>query len=483
MYFSSIIQLAHALRKKERSSVEITQEYLNRITAIDSSLNSFITVTSEQALEAARLADEKRAKGLAGWLTGIPIVYKDNFCTQGVLTTCASRMLSNFIPPYNAAVVERLKAAGVVILGKTNMDEFAMGASNETSFYGPVKNPWNIGCVPGGSSGGSAAAISAGLATFGMGSDTGGSIRQPSALCNLVGLKPTYGRISRYGMIAYASSLDQAGPMTRTAEDAAYVMNVLAGVDNQDSTSLNTPVPDYTATLNDSLEGLTIGVPKEFFEEGLSAAIAQRMEEAIRVYESLGARIKNVSLKNTHQGITLYYLIASAECSSNLARYDGIRYGYRCDQPKDLEDLYTRSRSEGFGEEVKRRILLGTHILSDKGYTYYAKAQAARAALIQEFEKVFKEVDILLGPTTPSPAFKIGEKMDDPFHMYLSDIYTVTISLAGLPAISLPAGFIDALPIGQQLIGPALSEARLLNVAHRYQSVTDWHTQTPRDLS
>lgn len=481
MHFNSICELITALDRKTVSSVEVTQSFLDRIAKFDSQINSFITVTPEQALAEAKLADERRAKGKATFLTGVPIAHKDNLCTHSVKTTCASKMLSNFIPNYDATIVERFKTAGAVMLGKTNMDEFAMGSSNETSFYGPVKNPWDQERVPGGSSGGSSAAVAAGLTLLATGSDTGGSIRQPAALCNLVGIKPTYGRVSRYGMVAFASSLDQAGPMTRTVEDAAHVMNVMAGIDAKDSTSFDASVPDYTANLRDSLEGLTIGIPEEYFEDGLSQEIVKLMEEAIKVYQSLGARIKKVNLKNTHQGITLYYLISSAECASNLARYDGVRYGHRCESPQNLEDLYTRSRSEGFGAEVKRRLLMGTHVLSAEAYyAYYLKAQTIRTLLIQEFAEVFKEVDVLLGPTTPSPAFKLGEKMDDPMHMYLSDIYTVTVSLAGLPAISLPAGFVNHLPIGMQLIGPTFSEARLLNVAHRYQEVTHWHTQKPR---
>jgi aspartyl-tRNA(Asn)/glutamyl-tRNA(Gln) amidotransferase subunit A len=484
MKFDTISGLARALDHKEVSSVEATQYFLDRITQYDKKINSFITVTADEALTQARLADEKRAKGEHSFLTGVPIAQKDNVCTQGINTTCASKMLSNFKPIYDATIIERFKSADMVMLGKTNMDEFAMGSSNETSFYGSVKNPWDMERVPGGSSGGSAAAVAAGLALAATGSDTGGSIRQPAALCNLVGVKPTYGRVSRYGMVAFASSLDQAGPIARTAEDAAYVMNIMAGFDAKDSTSVNIPVPDYTAALNDSLEGLTIGILDEHFENGLNAQMTHLMEEAIRVYQKLGARIKRVKLKNAHEGITLYYLIASAECASNLARYDGVRYGYRCKDPQSLDDLYTRSRSEGFGAEVKRRILIGTHLLSAEAYhAYYLKAQTVRTLLIEEFSNLFKDIDVLLGPTTPGPAFKLGEKVDDPLHMYLSDVYTVPISLAGLPAISVPVGFVNDLPVGMQLIGPTFSEARLFNVAHRYQMLTDWHLQKPRGFN
>lgn len=483
MHFYSLRELVNALESKQVSSVEVTQYFLDRIANLDTQINSFISVVPELALQAAKRADAQRAKGLAGPLTGVPIAHKDNFCTQGIKTSCASRMLDSFIAPYDATVVDQFKSAATVLVGKLNMDEFAMGSSSETSFYGAVRNPWDLERVPGGSSGGSSAAVAAGLVLAATASDTGGSIRQPAALCNLVGLKPTYGRVSRYGLVAFASSLDQAGPITRTAEDAALIMNVMAGFDAQDSNSMEIAVPDYTATLNDSLEGLTIGVPQEYFSDGLDAEIARLIEVAIREYEQLGARIKAVNLKSSHQGIALYYLIASAECASNLARYDGVRYGYRCQNPRDLEDLYKRSRSEGFGDEVKRRILIGTYVLSSESYNaYYLKAQTIRTGLIQEFAQVFEQVDLLLGPTTPAPAFKLGEKTQDPIQMYLSDIYTITVNLAGLPAISLPVGFVNDLPVGMQLIGPAFSEARLLNVAHRYQQVTDWHCRLPREF-
>lgn len=481
MHFHTLQKLSKALDQKLISSVEITQYFLDRIYRFNPTLNGLITVVPTSALQAAQVADERRASGLAGPLTGIPIIHKDNFCTQGIKTSCASRMLDNFIAPYDATVVSRFESAGAVLLGKANMDEFAMGSSSETSFYGVVKNPWDIERVPGGSSGGSSASVAAGFASMATASDTGGSIRQPAALCNLVGLKPTYGRVSRYGLVAFASSLDQAGPMTRTAEDAALVMNVMAGFDPKDSTSMEIPVPDYTASLNDPLTGLTIGVPQEYFSQGLDPTIATLIENAIRTYERLGARIKPVSIESSHQGISLYYLIASAECASNLSRYDGVRYGYRCENPKTLEALYKRSRSEGFGDEVKRRILIGTYVLSSESYNaYYLKAQTVRTLLIQDFKQLFQEVDLLLGPTTPAAAFKLGEKTKDPIQMYLSDIYTITANLTGLPAVSVPVGFVNQLPVGMQLIGPAFSEARLLNVAHRYQMVTSWHTQEPK---
>lgn len=483
MHTATLMELSIALKNKKISSRELTEHFLTRIKQYDRALNSFITVTAEQALQQADRADEHYSKGTAGPLTGIPIAHKDIFCTDGIKTSCASQMLDNFIAPYDATLVTAFKQAGTVLLGKTNMDEFAMGSSNETSFYGCVKNPWDLERVPGGSSGGSSAAVAARLTPAATGTDTGGSIRQPAALCNLTGLKPTYGRVSRYGLVAFASSLDQAGPMTQTAEDAALLMNVMAGFDKKDSTSMNEPVPDYTQSLNDSLEGLKIGLPKEYFSADLDPKIAACIEKAVKHYESLGASIHTVSLPNCHLVIPLYYIIASAECSSNLARYDGIRYGYRCSNPKDLRDLYERTRAEGFGDEVKRRILMGTYVLSAGYYdAYYIKAQKIRALMIQDFEQAFKQVDILIGPTTPSTAFKLGEKTKDPVSMYLSDIYTIAVNLAGLPAVSIPAGFNDGLPVGMQLISPAFTEAKLLNVAHRYQQVTDWHKELPENF-
>lgn len=480
MHHKTIAELATDLASKKISSVELTQLYLDRIKTLDPQLNSFITITEEHAINAAKSADELRAKGKAGKLTGMPIAQKDIFCTDGVKTTCGSRMLENFIAPYNATVIEKFNAEGYVMLGKTNMDEFAMGSSNETSYFGSVKNPWNLAYVPGGSSGGSAAAIAAGLAPGATGTDTGGSIRQPAALCNITGIKPTYGRVSRYGMIAFASSLDQGGPFAKTAEDCAILLNTMAGFDTRDSTSINEPVPDYTATLNDSIKGLRIGLPKEFFSEGLNSDVAKVIETAIKEYEKLGVVFKEISLPNMGLSAPAYYVIAPAECSSNLARFDGVRYGYRCQNPKDLEDLYKRSRSEGFGSEVKRRIMIGTYALSAGYYdAYYLKAQKIRRLIRDDFMRAFNEVDVILSPTAPTPPFKIGEKMDDPISMYLSDIYTIAVNLAGLPGMSLPAGFVNGLPIGMQLIGNLFGEAKLLNTAHAYQQVTDWHKRTP----
>jgi aspartyl-tRNA(Asn)/glutamyl-tRNA(Gln) amidotransferase subunit A len=480
MYNKTLAQLSHALHAKEISSVELTQYFLNRISQFDEQLNSFITVTPERALEQARAADQRLQNGTAGFLTGIPLAQKDIFCTLGVKTSCGSKMLDNFIAPYNATTVEKLDAAGMVMLGKTNMDEFAMGSSNETSFYGAVKNPWDLKAVPGGSSGGSAAAVAARLAPVATGTDTGGSIRQPAALCGITGIKPTYGRVSRYGMIAFASSLDQGGPMTKNAEDAAYLLKEMAGFDVRDSTSVDSPVPDYVATLNDSLEGLRIGLPKEFFSKDLNSDMAQTLETAIKELEKLGAIIKEVSLPNSHLAIPVYYVVAPAECSSNLSRFDGVRFGYRCENPKDLSDLYKRSRGEGFGSEVKRRIMIGTYALSAGYYdAYYLKAQQIRRLISEDYKKAFEEVDIIAAPTSPTPAFNLGEKTDDPVTMYLSDIYTIAVNLAGIPALSMPAGFINQRPVGLQLMGNYFSEAKLLNVAHRYQQVTDWHLQTP----
>ena len=480
LHHQTIAELSNALSSKLISSVELTQLFLERIKQSDKKLNSFITVTEELALKTAEAADAQRAQGKAGVLTGIPIAQKDIFCTDGVKTSCGSKMLDNFIAPYNATVVNNLQAAGTVMLGKTNMDEFAMGSSNETSYYGPVKNPWDLDYVSGGSSGGSAAAVAASLAPGATGTDTGGSIRQPAALCGITGIKPTYGRVSRFGMIAFASSLDQGGPFAKTAEDTAILLNAMAGYDHRDSTSVNLPVPDYTATLNDSIKGLRIGLPKEYFSDGLNSDVAAAIQQAIKEYEKLGAIIQEISLPNTALAAPAYYVIAPAECSSNLARFDGVRYGYRCEDPADLEDLYKRSRSEGFGTEVKRRIMIGTYALSAGYYdAYYLKAQKIRRLIRDDFARAFENVDVIISPTTPSPAFKFGEKMSDPISMYLADIYTIAINLAGLPAISLPAGFVNRLPVGMQLIGNLFGEAKLLNAAHQYQTVTDWHKQTP----
>ena len=480
MHHNDIAELSALLSAKKVSSVELTKHFIDRIHNIDNKLNSFITITEEQALQSAKLADELRAAGKATALTGIPIAQKDIFCTDGVKTTCGSQMLDNFIAPYDATIVKNLKAAGTIMLGKTNMDEFAMGSSNETSFYGTVKNPWNLEYVAGGSSGGSAAAVAARLAPAATGTDTGGSIRQPAALCGLSGLKPTYGRISRYGMIAFASSLDQGGPIAKTAEDCALLLNAMAGFDDRDSTSINEAVPDYTATLNDSIKGMRIGLPKEYFTDALNNDVATLIQNAIKEYEKLGAIIEEISLPNTALSVPAYYVIAPAECSSNLARYDGVRYGYRCKDPVDLEDLYKRSRSEGFGSEVKRRIMVGTYVLSAGYYdAYYLKAQKVRRLIRDDFVDAFKKVDIILCPTAPTPAFKIGEKANDPISMYLSDIYTIAVNLAGLPGISIPAGFVNQLPIGMQLIGNLFGEAKLLNAAHQFQKATDWHKKIP----
>ena len=480
MHTKSLSELSSLLQNGEMSSVELTQHYLNRIKQYNQDLNAYITIAEDQALEQAKAADQKLQNGNAGKLTGIPLAHKDIFCTQGIKTSCASKMLDNFIAPYNATVVDKLNAAGMVTLGKTNMDEFAMGSSNETSFYGAVKNPWDVNRVPGGSSGGSAAAVAANLAPIATGTDTGGSIRQPASLCNLTGLKPTYGRISRYGMIAFASSLDQAGPMAKNAEDAALLLNEMAGFDPKDSTSVDRDVPDYTATLNDSLEGLKIGLPKEFFGEGLDADIASTIETAVKSFESLGATIKEISLPNSELSVPTYYVVAPAECSSNLSRMDGVRFGHRCDDPKDLLDLYQRSRGEGFGAEVKRRIMIGTYALSAGYYdAYYLKAQQCRRLISNDFQQAFTDVDVIMGPTAPTTAFNLGDKTDDPIAMYLADIYTISTNLAGLPGMSIPAGFVNNLPVGLQIIGNYFSESRLLNVAHRYQQSTDWHRLSP----
>ncbi|HIM58485.1 MAG TPA: Asp-tRNA(Asn)/Glu-tRNA(Gln) amidotransferase subunit GatA, partial [Gammaproteobacteria bacterium] len=444
--------------------------------------NAFITVTDELAMKQAQAADDKIAKGAGGILTGIPYAHKDIFCTNGVKTSAGSKMLDNFISPYDATVSHKLNQADLVMLGKANMDEFAMGSSNENSYYGDVKNPWNINKIPGGSSGGSAAAVAGRLAPFATGTDTGGSIRQPSSLCGITGLKPTYGRVSRYGMIAYASSLDQAGPMTQTAEDAALVLNVMAGFDEKDSTSAQRDVEDYTASLNDSIKGLTIGLPKEFFSEGLDEDVASQVMAAVKEFEAMGATVKEVSLPNSAYAIPTYYIVAPCECSSNLSRLDGVRYGYRCENPKDLEDLYLRSRTEGFGEEVKRRIMIGAYALSAGYYdAYYLKAQKTRHLISEDFKKAFKDVDVIMGPVSPTTAFDLGS-VKDPISMYLADIYTLSANLAGLPGMSIPAGFAQKLPVGLQLIGNYWSESKLLNIAHQFQQQTDWHTQAPQEL-
>jgi len=484
MHNLTITQMIRELRQKRFSSVELTQHFLTRIQKLDATYNSFISVTEEQALAQARAADRQLAAGEAHPLCGIPLAHKDIFCTAGVRTSCGSKMLDNFVPPYDAAIVENYSRAGVVTLGKTNMDEFAMGSSNETSYYGPVKNPWAHNCVPGGSSGGSAASVAARLAPAATASDTGGSIRQPASLCGITGIKPTYGRISRWGMIAFASSLDQAGLMTRTAEDAALLMNTLASFDPRDSTCVNEPIPDYTASLNQSLAGLKIGIPKEYFGEGLSAGTASAVEDAIKTYEKLGASVHAITLPHSNLAVPAYYVIAPAECSANLSRFDGVRYGYRCENPQNLEDLYKRSRSEGFGDEVKRRILVGCYALSAGYYdAYYAKAQKARRLIQQDFVEAFKQVDLIMGPTSPSPAFEFGAKSKDPVAMYLEDIYTIATNLAGLPGMSIPCGTVGSKPVGLQIIGNYFAEARMLNAAHQFQQHTQFHELAPAGIN
>ncbi len=476
----SLKELSVQLEKKTFSSVELTQFFLERIKLHNPSINAFLTIDENKSLLMAKDADRIIQSGDKKVLTGIPIAQKDIFCAEGWRTTCASKMLENFIAPYNATVVENFNQVGVVTLGKTNMDEFAMGSSNETSYYGVVHNPWDKDLVPGGSSGGSAAAVAAHLCPAATATDTGGSIRQPAAFCGLTGLKPTYGRVSRWGMVAFASSLDQAGTLTRSAEDAALMLNVMAGHDPKDSTSIDIAAEDYTANLNKSLKGLKIGIPEQHFAEGLNADVEQNIRNALGEFEKLGATLKEISLPNSHQSVSAYYVIAPAEASANLSRYDGVRYGYRCDDPKNLEDLYKRTRSEGFGTEVKRRIMIGTYALSAGYYdAYYIKAQKIRRLIKNDFDNAFAEVDVIMGPTSPHTAFKIGSQTNDPVTMYLEDIYTIAVNLAGLPGISIPAGLVEQLPVGLQIIGKNFSESHLLNIAHQFQQVTDWHTQTP----
>ena len=476
----SLREIAAALRAGEYSSAELTDFYLERMRRLDPQLNAVITPCETQARAAAQAADARLAAGEAGPLTGIPLLHKDIFCTRGVRTSCASRMLDGFEAPYDATVVERLAAAGTVMLGKTNMDEFAMGSSNETSFYGPCRNPWDTARVPGGSSGGSAAAVAAGLAPAATGTDTGGSIRQPAAMCGITGLKPTYGRVSRWGMIAFASSLDQGGPMARSAEDLALLLQAIAGFDERDSTSVQQPVPDYLAGLEQDLAGLRIGLPREYFGAGLDTGVGDVVTTALELLVARGATLVDIDLPSTPLVVPAYYAVAPAEASSNLARFDGVRYGYRAAQPTDLEDLYKRSRGEGFGAEVKRRILMGTYVLSAGYYdAYYLKAQRVRRLIRDELLAAFGEVDLIAGPTSPSTAFALGDKSDDPVAMYLSDVYTIAANLAGLPALSMPAGFSDGLPVGLQLIGPHFAEDRLLAAAHACQQHSDWHRQRP----
>jgi aspartyl-tRNA(Asn)/glutamyl-tRNA(Gln) amidotransferase subunit A len=480
LHEKTVSELAAGLEAGDFSSVELTEALLGRIAAQDDKLNAMITVTGDQALATAAQADAARAAGKGGPLNGIPLIHKDIFCTRGVRTSCGSRMLDNFISPYDATVVERLAGAGAVMLGKANMDEFAMGSSNETSFYGPVRNPWDLERSPGGSSGGSAASVAARFTPAATGTDTGGSIRQPAALTNTVGLKPTYGRVSRYGMIAFASSLDQAGTITRTAEDAAMLLGVMAGFDQRDSTSIDAPVPDYVAELGEAVKGMKIGIVRQHFDAGLDADCGARVKDAIGVLESLGATTVDVDLPNLDLSVPTYYVVAPAECSSNLSRFDGVRFGHRAAGATDLFDLYCRSRGEGFGDEVKRRIMTGTYVLSAGYYdAYYLKAQQVRQLIADDFRRAFAEVDVIAGPTAPTAAFKLGDKTDDPITMYLNDIYTVGANLAGLPGISVPCGFVDGLPIGLHLVAPHFGESVLLRCAHQYQQQTDWHTACP----
>jgi aspartyl-tRNA(Asn)/glutamyl-tRNA(Gln) amidotransferase subunit A len=480
MHNKSVAQLAAGLRDKQFSSVELSRCFLDRIASLDPACNSFVTVDEDAVLATAEAADERIAAGTAAPLTGIPIAHKDVFCTEGLRSSCGSRMLDNFVPPYSATLIENFNRDGAVILGKTNMDEFAMGSSNENSYYGAVANPWDTSLVPGGSSGGSAAAVAALLAPAATGTDTGGSIRQPAAFCGITGIKPTYGRVSRLGMVAFASSLDQAGPMAHSAEDCALLLNTMAGHDPRDSTSSEQPTEDYCATIDTSLQGLRIGLPREYFGEGLDGETGQRIRDALGELESQGATLIDVSLPHSHLTIPTYYIIAPAEASTNLSRFDGVRYGHRCDNPVDLHDLYTRTREEGFGAEVKRRILVGTYALSAGYYdAYYKKAQQVRRLIQQDFIDCFDQVDIIAGPTTPGPAFALGAKSDDPVAMYLEDIYTLAVNLAGLPGMSVPAGFVAGKPVGLQLIGRHFAESQLLNVGHRFQQATDWHQRRP----
>jgi aspartyl-tRNA(Asn)/glutamyl-tRNA(Gln) amidotransferase subunit A len=480
MHQRGVAELSQSLHNREFSSEELTRHLLTRIDSLDGVLNSFITVVAEQAIAQARAADTRLAAGDAHPLTGIPLAHKDIFCTAGIKTSCGSKMLDNFIAPYDATVVEKLNDIGMVMLGKTNMDEFAMGSSNETSFYGPVCNPWDVARVPGGSSGGSAAAVAARLVPFATCTDTGGSIRQPASLCGITGIKPTYGRVSRYGMIAFASSLDQGGVLAGDARDCAMLLQAMSGFDERDSTSVNRDVEDYASMLTGDVRGLRIGVPKEHFGQGLNNDVAERIHEALAVFESLGAELVDVQLPNTNLSIPAYYVVAPAECSSNLSRFDGVRFGHRAENPTDLEDLYKRSRTEGFGAEVKRRIMIGTYVLSAGYYdAYYLKAQKLRRLISADYARAFENVDVIMGPTTPDVAFAFGEKSDDPTTMYLCDIYTNGVNLAGLPGMSIPAGFANDLPVGLHLVGNYFDEGKLLRAADAYQQATDWHKRIP----
>ena len=480
LHTKTLTELKAGLDRGEFTSVDVTQALLDRIATHGKELNAFITVMGDAAMATAKQADEARSAGKGGVLNGLPIVHKDIFCVQDALTTCGSRMLEHFVSPYDATVVEKLAGAGAVVLGKTNMDEFAMGSSNETSYFGPVKNPWDRKRSPGGSSGGSAASVAARLAPAATGTDTGGSIRQPAALTSTVGLKPTYGRVSRYGMIAFASSLDQAGVITRSAEDAALLLGVMAGFDERDSTSVAQPVPDYVAGLDGSLAGLRVGIVRQHFDSGLDEATGNAVRGALAVLEAQGATLTEVDLPNLDYCVPTYYVVAPAECSSNLSRFDGVRFGHRASNPDDLLDLYCRSRGEGFGAEVKRRIMTGTYVLSAGYYdAYYLQAQKVRQLISDDFSRAFADVDVIAGPTTPTPAFELGDKTDDPITMYLNDIYTIGANLAGLPAMSTPCGMVDGLPVGLHLVGPHWAEESLLRMAHQYQAQTDWHTLCP----
>ena len=479
----SLKELSEGLKQKKFSSIELTKFFLNRLDLHNSSINAFITIDKDKSLAMAKRADEIIKEGNQDYLTGIPIAQKDIFCAEGWKTTCGSKMLDNFIAPYDSTVISKFNAAGAVNLGKTNMDEFAMGSSNETSYYGNVKNPWDIKTVPGGSSGGSAAAVAGMLAPAATATDTGGSIRQPASLCGLTGLKPTYGLVSRYGMIAFASSLDQAGPMCHTAEDCAAMMNVMSGHDPKDSTSIEREKENYLTGINNSIKGLKIGVPKEFFSEGLDSEVEKIIEQGISEYKKLGAEIVEISLPNNHLSIPVYYVIAPAEASSNLSRYDGVRYGYRTKEYDDLMDMYCKTREEGFGDEVKRRIMIGTYVLSAGYYdAYYLKAQKIRRLISEDFKKAFEKCDVILGPSAPSVAFPIGDKKEDPLKMYMQDVYTISTNLAGLPGLSMPGGLMNNLPVGIQLIGNYFSEAKLLNIAHIFQTNTNWHNLTPEEF-
>jgi len=482
---ATLKELSAQLATKACSSVELAQDFINKINILNKDLGCYVTVDAERTLAQAQAADARRAAGDAGVLTGVPLAHKDIFCAKGWRTTCGSKMLANFVAPYDAHVVERCDAAGMVTLGKTNMDEFAMGSSNETSFFGPVRNPWDRERVPGGSSGGSAAAVAARLAPAATGTDTGGSIRQPAALTGICGLKPTYGLVSRYGMIAFASSLDQAGPMARTAEDLGLLLNIMAGHDTRDSTSLERPAEDYNRDLAKPLKGLRVGLPKEFFAAGMTADVQKTIEAAIAEYRKLGATVVDISLPNMGLSVPVYYVLAPAEASSNLSRFDGVRYGHRAAEYTDLLDMYKRSRGEGFGAEVKRRILIGTYVLSHGYYdAYYIRAQKLRRLIAQDFAAAFKQCDVIMGPTSPTTAFKLGEKSSDPVQMYLSDIYTIAVNLAGLPGMSIPCGLDGSgLPVGLQIIGNYFDEARMLNVAHQYQLATDWHQRAPQGVA